>query len=121
MKRFTIIAGVIFSLMISMIGAPTALQAQKKPETIENPDVVIEVKGLACPFCAYGLEKKLGNLNGVQAVYIDINEGIAQLKFKSEQMASEEEIRAAIKDAGFTVQNITFASQKKAGNTQKTS
>ncbi len=30
------------------------------------------VDGLACPFCAYGVEKKVGGLTGVETVEIDI-------------------------------------------------
>ena len=34
----------------------------------------LKVKGLACPFCAYGLERKLKKLAGAQSVKVFIND-----------------------------------------------
>lgn len=35
----------------------------------------LEVAGLACPFCAYGIEKQLNALEGVERVETQIKEG----------------------------------------------
>ncbi|HKJ69710.1 MAG TPA: hypothetical protein VKA68_17270, partial [bacterium] len=72
------ILGVSMIVILAWMGLNVhALYAQSSKKTqkrIENPDITIQVKGLACPFCAYGLEKKLGKLNGVKQVYIGLDE-----------------------------------------------
>lgn len=35
----------------------------------------LHVDGLSCPFCAYGLEKKLGEVEGVQSLETNIKDG----------------------------------------------
>lgn len=35
----------------------------------------LHVDGLSCPFCAYGLEKKLGEVDGVQSLETNIKDG----------------------------------------------
>lgn len=90
----------------------SAQDANTKQTRIEYPDVTIQVKGLACPFCAYGLEKKLKKLDGVKEVYIGLDEGIAQLKVDKGKTVSEEAVKEAIQDAGFTPEKITYSSQK---------
>ncbi len=110
------ILGVSMLVILAWMGLNAhALYAQDSKKTrkqIENPDVTIQVKGLACPFCAYGLEKKLRKLDGVQEVYIGLDEGIAQLKLDQGKTVSEEAVKNAVKDAGFTPEKITYTSQK---------
>ena len=36
---------------------------EEASEDVKNPDVIVYVDGLACPFCAYGIEKKLNDLD----------------------------------------------------------
>ncbi|MGN2393298.1 heavy-metal-associated domain-containing protein, partial [Pelomicrobium sp. G1] len=36
-----------------------------------GPSYWLQVDGLACPFCAYGIEKKLRALDGVDKVKVD--------------------------------------------------
>ena len=36
----------------------------------------LRVDGLVCPFCAYGIEKKLNAIDGVDEVVIDLNHGL---------------------------------------------
>ncbi len=109
MKYQTLIVSLFFALLLGMAAVPQA-QAQNK---IENPDVTIAVDGLACPFCAYGLEKKLKKLDGVQALNVQMEEGQVQMKLKEGATVTEEQISEAVADAGFTVREITFAEARK--------
>ncbi len=43
----------------------------------EISEVTVSVKGLSCPFCIYGLEKKLKRGEEVGDVQIDLRSGIA--------------------------------------------
>ena len=77
-----------------------ALQAQ-----IEQ--VTLRVDGLACPFCAYGLEKKLKKLEGVRAWHILLNEGKAVLTWRPEKPLDYAALVRAVKKAGFTLRTVT--------------
>lgn len=70
--------------------------------------VVITVKGLACPFCVYGLEKHLRKLPGAVAVQVDLEKGKATVDLAEDSKATEEDIRKAVKKAGFTVDRIEW-------------
>jgi len=68
--------------------------------------VVVRVDGLSCPFCAYGLEKKLKNMEGVDKVEIRIDKGIAIVTMKEGQSVNLEKVKEAVKKAGFTPRKI---------------
>ena len=77
--------------------------------------VKVQVDGLSCPFCAYGLEKKLSDLDGVDSIKIDIENGMLTLIVQEDKTINEEVIKEKIKEAGFTPGIITFdkSAQKK--------
>lgn len=84
--------------------------AQAQTQTSENPIYIkLEVDGLSCPFCAYGLEKKLKKIPGASAIYINIKEGFATLKTPAKVKPTEEEINRVVKEAGFTPRTILFS------------
>lgn len=66
----------------------------------------IQVDGLACPFCAYGLEKKLKKLPGAKNVEIDLNTGRAAFDV-SGGILLPGPVQGAVRDAGFTPRDIT--------------
>jgi len=67
---------------------------------------VIGVHGMSCPFCAYGLEKKLKKVKDVESVTIDLNEGEVVVIAKAGATIKEESLRKAVHDAGFTVSSL---------------
>jgi mercuric ion binding protein len=107
MKRASILLSLFVALLVTTALVPEA-RAQDK---VEKPDVTVEVDGLACPFCAYGLEKKLKKIDGVEALEVQIDDGQVKIKLKENAQVSEEDIREAVADAGFTVRAITWASR----------
>ncbi len=66
----------------------------------------LQVDGLACPFCAYGIEKKLNATKGVKSIQIDINTGTVTVFMKPGASLSEPQARQIVKDAGFTLGNF---------------
>lgn len=68
--------------------------------------VKVEVDGLSCPFCAYGLEKKLKDLDGVIDIKINVENAFVILKVKEGKTLDEAVIRKKVKDAGFTARTI---------------
>jgi len=65
----------------------------------------VQVDGLACPFCAYGLEKKLKKLPGAANVQIELNTGWASFDVLSGVLLPEP-VQAAVRDASFTPRDI---------------
>ena len=61
------------------------------------------VDGLACPYCAYGLEKALTKVAGVESLDILINEGTCRVVMRDGATLSEDAARRIVADAGFTL------------------
>ncbi|MCH6575039.1 MAG: heavy-metal-associated domain-containing protein [Bacteroidetes bacterium] len=104
MKRVLIVT---FSMML--IGISSMSFAQNAIQNNQTQQVQVEVDGLSCPFCAYGLEKKLSGIDGVASIKIDIDQGMAILTISENKIITEEEIRKVVKQAGFTPKKIVFA------------
>ncbi len=78
---------------------------------------VIAVDGLSCPFCAYGMEKKLKKIKGVESVEIDLDKGEAVVIAKAGTTIKEESLHKAVKEAGFTVSSLeTIEAETKSQN-----
>ena len=66
----------------------------------------LAIDGLACPFCAYGIEKTLSAIEGVESVETDIKSGQVVVTLAEGKTLSEEVARQAVKDAGFTLRSL---------------
>ena len=75
--------------------------------------VTVRVDGLACPFCAYGLEKKLKKIESVDKLEIKINEGIVMLYFKEGAKIDKDVITKKVKEAGFTPRELQIEGESK--------
>ena len=65
-------------------------------------ELTVRVDGLTCPFCAYGLEKRLSKIDEIATVSVDQPKGQAVIEVKPGQVPDFHEMRAAIRDSGFT-------------------
>ncbi len=68
-----------------------------------SPAYKLRVDGLACPFCAYGIEKQLSKLDGVARIDVDIENGAVMVRLNEGATLDETTARAAVKRAGFTL------------------
>jgi len=75
-------------------------------EGVASQKAMIQVDGLSCPFCAYGLEKNLKKVDGIESVEIDMKTGKATVTIKSDMQVDDEVLRQAVKKAGFTARGI---------------
>lgn len=66
----------------------------------------VGVDGMACPFCAYGIEKKLKALDGVEALDIHIKKGTVDVHLKEGGVVRPDDLETAIKEAGFGIRNL---------------
>ena len=100
----------IFFILTIAIATLTA-QAQEAQENLKGT-VKVEVDGLSCPFCAYGLEKNLKEVDGVENIKIDVENAYVLLTISKDKAVKEETIRQNIKDAGFTPKKIVMMPDK---------
>ncbi len=70
----------------------------------------IRVDGLACPYCAYGVEKKLKRIDGVISVDIDLDKGIVTVTLREGVSLSELDMHRLFNDAGFTYRSMALVS-----------
>ncbi|WP_159518582.1 heavy-metal-associated domain-containing protein [Sunxiuqinia indica] len=106
------ISGLILVLVV-VFSVPDTFGQQPERDTVSkiHKYVKVEVKGMACPFCAYGLEKQLKKINGAKEIYIDIQKGYATFRVSGKNDVTKEKLDKIVIDAGFKPGNITFSNK----------
>lgn len=104
------LASYLFSVLAlaTVLASPAAAQ-----DNIDHPDITVGIKGLACPFCAYGLELRLKKLKGVKALKVHLEDSMVTIQLEKGADLEEQQIRDAVLDAGFTVTDIRYAGKEK--------
>ena len=69
-------------------------------------DFILRVDGLACPFCAYGVEKKLLAVPGIASIEVLLDEGQIVLSFSREAELDVAALDSAVEKAGFTLRGL---------------
>jgi len=103
---------ILLILLISLFGFTHAntkinFEAANQSKTY----IKIWVDGLACPFCAYGLEKKIKKLSGAENIFVDINKGFVTFIVPSEAIPEKEKLKKLVKEAGFAVRKIQYTNK----------
>ncbi|MBI5631316.1 MAG: cation transporter [Elusimicrobia bacterium] len=93
-------------ILVLGLGASEAAGAGRQapePPAAEHVsgDVLVRIEGMACPFCAYGIEKHLGRLAGVRSARVNLGQGTAILDLEPGKTVSFDEVRKAVEKAGF--------------------
>lgn len=66
----------------------------------------LQADGLACPFCAYGIEKQLSRAEGVESVETDVNTGTVIITMKPGATLDEADAERAVEAAGFSMRDF---------------
>ncbi|MFQ6006303.1 MAG: heavy-metal-associated domain-containing protein [Woeseia sp.] len=66
----------------------------------------MRVDGLACPYCAYGIEKYLRKIDGVEKIDIDLNNGLVTVNVSAGVTLTDAQMAKLFKDAGFTFRSM---------------
>lgn len=104
---------VLVAGLLLAVGGVSA-HAQSGETGLSSPDATVYVDGMACPFCAYGIEKKLNTLDAVRKMEVQLEKGRVLLAFKEGQSVTKDEIQKAVANAGFTARTIEFAGEASA-------
>ena len=62
----------------------------------------MQVAGLGCPFCAYGLEKKFKEFKGIKDVKIEMETGQFNFSYPADKKLSLEDVENQVDKAGYT-------------------
>ncbi len=107
LKKTNSIAIVILILFF----AQTAIVNAQEKDKEEKIYIKIEVDGMACAYCAFGMEKELKKVSGVDHVAIQLEEGMAYISTPKSQKPQKESLSLIIQNAGFTPGTIEYSDQ----------
>ncbi len=80
-----------------------------RAQTTGTDEVTVQVDGLGCPFCAYGLEKKFKELKGVQSVAIEIETGVMSFTYPTADHLTIAQVEQQVEKAGYTPISVSVA------------
>ena len=90
---------VIAVLLLSVIWSAATLAA--------GTEYRMRVDGLACPYCAYGIEKKLKAIEGVGKIDVNLDAGLVIVDVAEGVTLTEPQMKTLFQDAGFTYRSMT--------------
>ncbi len=93
-----------FPLAAALLGLLLAL-----PPSAGRAEILyseLRINGLVCPFCAFGIEKKLRHVEGVERVTVLLDEGVVQLEFAERNGVTFSDLRDAVSAAGFKLAGL---------------
>ena len=100
------VALMVLALAVGAMAAPDAARAQQ-PQAAASAGaqrITFTVVGLSCPFCAYGIEKKLRHdVAGLDSLGLDFKTGTVTLEVRDGTQATDEHLREVVRKAGFSV------------------
>ncbi len=91
-----------FLVLISFLLIQATVNNDLMAQSADKDHFTVQVDGLGCPFCAYGLEKKFKELKGIGQVKINMETGVMNFIFPSDQALSEEVVERQVELAGYT-------------------
>ncbi len=97
---------VALASLLALVTSTVAAQQEAAAQQQEARQIQMTVLGMSCPFCAYGVEQKLKNLEGVKELEVVLETGLATLTLEEGADVSNEQLQKRVKDAGFEVAKI---------------
>ncbi len=90
------------SIALGLVLGLSAIPARAEMRAAE-----LRVNGMSCPFCTFGIEKKLRHVSGVNEVEVFLDEGQIRLVLSAENTATVQDIESAVDDAGFQLSGLS--------------
>ncbi|MBI2981911.1 MAG: cation transporter [Deltaproteobacteria bacterium] len=75
----------------------------------ETGRVVLHLKGVSCPFCVYGVEKRLKKVPGIQEVKTDYKAATSTVSKNPKAAIDLQALEEAVRQAGFTMDRIDLS------------
>lgn len=96
-------------LVISIFSAILLMGSMQSSFATAGTHYNIRVDGLACPFCAYGIEKKFKAMKGVSNIKVDLDNGVVSVDAKEGLELKEDKLKKLFHDSGFTYRSMKTA------------
>lgn len=68
----------------------------------DRDQIEVQVDGLGCPFCAYGLEKKFKEFKSIKDVKIELETGQFSFTYPADEELGLEDVESQVEKAGYT-------------------
>jgi len=105
---------ILVLIVIFMTGTFNLLDAQSK----DLDRFTVQVDGLGCPFCAYGLEKKFKEFKGIKKVKIEMETGMMNFQYPAKKALTIAQIEKQVEKAGYTPVSVSI--QRSNGTVEAT-
>ncbi|RMH22868.1 MAG: heavy-metal-associated domain-containing protein [Acidobacteria bacterium] len=89
-------------LVAALLAAPAAGRVLR---------ATVEVRGMSCPFCAFGVEKRLRKVAGAGGVEVSMNESRATVRAEDGASIDALALPEAVRRAGFTPGPVTVEAE----------
>ena len=113
MKNF-----LLYFIFLSFCYSQSEVFIQDKEVTIQDNEVLIEVLGMVCSMCAYGIEQGFSKIDFVDTtkfkngVFVELDSQFVQIGLKESSNVNPETILTVIEEAGYEL-NTLFIFQEK--------
>ncbi len=94
------------ALTLAVLGLSTSVLAA-------DSHYEIRADGLACPYCAYGIEKSFMAIDGVKYVDVKLKKGLVLVTGDKKLALEEPQLKTLFNDAGFTYRSMKKTTEKK--------
>lgn len=104
----------LLALAALWLTAPQAMAAETPSASAKSAAnaYVVRVDGLACPYCAYGIEKQFSGMPGVTGTQVDLGKGVVVVHVKPGTRFTTQQIKHTVSDAGFTLKRVVSTPQQ---------
>ena len=107
----------LYIILIATLLLRTTHSLAQKDQGMDQ--IEVQVDGLGCPFCAYGLEKKFKEFKGIKDVAINIETGDFSFRYPTTKALTLEVILQQVTKAGYTPNQATITRANGAVETNK--
>lgn len=106
-------------ILLSFSYSQSKVFIQDKEIAMQDNEVLIEVLGMVCSMCAYGIEQGFSEIEFVDktkfknGVFVEIDSQLVQVGLKESSNVNPETILTVIEDAGYELNTLFILQDKK--------
>lgn len=106
---------IIIFIAILFTGISNPIYGQSKKDVDQ---FTVQVEGLGCPYCAFGLEKRFKELKGIKKINIEMKTGTLTFDYPTEKKLTIVQVEEQVEKAGYTSAGVSI--KRKDGTVEAT-